>query len=92
MKFLPPPPKAPKTDSMVGRGMDIALTVALFVAVGIGLDRWLGTLPWFTIGLTVLAGIGFFAKFKYQYDAAMEQHEAERLERTGARRSGDRDD
>jgi hypothetical protein len=40
----------------------------------------------------VLAGIGFFAKFKYQYDAAMEQHEAERLERTGARRSGDRDD
>ena len=67
----------------------MALTVALFVAAGYGLDRWLGTLPWFTIGMTVLAGIGFFAKFKYQYDAAMEQHEAERLERIGAGRSGD---
>jgi len=69
--------------------MEIALTVALFVAVGLGLDRWLGTLPWFTIGMTLLAGIGFFAKFKYQYDVAMDQHEAERLERTGAGRSGD---
>jgi F0F1-type ATP synthase assembly protein I len=89
MKFLPPPPKAPKTDSMVGRGMDMALTVAVFVAVGIVLDRWLGTLPWFTIGMTVLAAIGFFAKYKYQYDAAMDQHEAERRERIAAGRSGD---
>jgi F0F1-type ATP synthase assembly protein I len=89
MKLLPTPPKAPKSDSMVGRGMEMALTVALFVAAGYGLDRWLGTLPWFTIGMTVLAAIGFFAKFKYQYDAAMEQHEAERLERVGAGRSGD---
>ena len=84
MKFLPSPPKAPKTDSMVGRGMDIALTVALFVAVGLGLDRWLGTLPWFTIGMTVLAGIGFFAKFKYQYDARMDELQAERAEQANA--------
>ena len=50
--------------------MDIALTVALFFGIGIVLDRWLGTTPWFMIGMTVLAAIGFFAKFKYQYDAA----------------------
>ena len=89
MKFLPTPPKAPKTDSMIGKGMDIALVVAVFVGVGILLDRWLGTLPWFTIGMTVLAAIGFFAKYKYQYDAAMDQHEAERRDRIAAGRSGD---
>ena len=89
MKLLPSAPKAPKTDSMIGKGMDIALVVALFVGVGILLDRWLGTLPWFTIGLTVLAAIGFFAKYKYQYDAAMEEHEAERRERVAAGRPTD---
>ena len=39
MKLLPSAPKAPKTDSMIGKGMDIALVVALFVGVGILLDR-----------------------------------------------------
>jgi F0F1-type ATP synthase assembly protein I len=89
MKFLPTAPKAPKTDSMVGRGMDMALVIAVFVGAGILLDRWLGTFPWFTIGMTVLAAIGFFAKYKYQYDEAMEQHEAERRERIAAGRSSD---
>ncbi len=89
MKLLPSAPKAPKTDSMIGKGMDIALVVAVFVGVGILLDRWLGTLPWFTIGMTVVAAVGFFAKYKYQYDAAMEQHEAERRERIAAGRTSD---
>ena len=89
MKLLPKPPKAPKQDSMLGRGMDIALVVAVFVGAGLLLDRWLGTMPWFTIGMTVLAAVGFFAKFKYQYDAAMEHHEAERRERIAAGRSSD---
>ena len=66
--------------------MDIALTVALFFGIGFALDRWLGTTPLFMIGLTVLAAIGFFASFKYQYDARMEQLEAERAERAGGRR------
>ena len=72
--------------------MDIALTVALFFGIGFGLDRWLGTTPLFMIGLTVLAAIGFFVRFKYQYDAAMDEHEAERAERAGAGRAVDRDD
>jgi F0F1-type ATP synthase assembly protein I len=84
---LPRNLSAPRMDDAFGRGVDIALTVALFVLVGYGLDRWLGTVPWFTIGMTVLAGIGFFAKYKYQYDAAMERHEAERRERAQAGRT-----
>jgi ATP synthase protein I len=91
MKRLPRNITAPRMDDAFGRGIDIALTVALFVVVGYVLDRWLGTLPWITIGMTVLAGIGFFAKYKYQYDAVMERHEAERRERADAGRSTERE-
>ena len=66
--------------------MDIALTVALFFGIGFALDRWLGTTPVFMIVMTLLAAVGFFAKFKYQYDARMEQLEAER--RAAARGPG----
>jgi F0F1-type ATP synthase assembly protein I len=62
--------------------MDIALTVALFFAVGFFLDRWLGTTPIFMIALTILAVVGFFISMKYRYDAAMTQLEAERAART----------
>ncbi len=64
--------------------MDIALTLLLFFGIGFALDRWLGTTPWFMIGLTVLASVGFFASFKYRYTARMEQLEAERAERAAA--------
>ena len=70
--------------------MDIALTILLFFGVGFALDRWLGTTPWFMIGLTVLAAVGFFVGFKYQYTARMEQLEAERAERAAAGRPGNR--
>jgi F0F1-type ATP synthase assembly protein I len=62
--------------------MDVALTVALFFGIGAALDHWLGTTPWFMIGLTVVASIGFFYSFKFQYTARMEQLEAERAEHT----------
>ena len=68
----------PRRDDSLGQGMDIALTVALFFGIGFFLDRWLGTTPLFMIAMTMLAAVGFFAKFKYQYDARMEQLEAER--------------
>jgi F0F1-type ATP synthase assembly protein I len=80
MKLIPRNITAPRMDDGLGRGIDIALTVALFVVVGYGLDHWLGTVPWITIAMTVLAGVGFFARYKYQYDAAMERHEADRRE------------
>jgi F0F1-type ATP synthase assembly protein I len=66
--------------------MDVALTVLLFFGIGYALDRWLGTTPGFMIGMTVLASVGFFASFKYRYDARMQQLEAERA----ARASSDR--
>ena len=66
--------------------MDAALTLLLFFGVGFGLDRWLGTTPWFMVGLSLFAGVGFFAKFKYQYDAEMDEHEAQRVAKLEAGR------
>ncbi len=86
MKLSPQNLRAPKassaSDDSFGRGMDAALTVALFFGIGFGLDWWLGTTPWFMIALTVLAAIGFFLSFKYRYDARMT--ELEELRRTRA--------
>jgi F0F1-type ATP synthase assembly protein I len=86
MKLFPTPRQRNSNDS-VGQGVDIALTVALFFGVGFGLDRWLGTTPVFMIVMTLLASVGFFAKFKYDYDARMDEHEAERAARANAGKS-----
>lgn len=68
----------------LGKGMDFALVVLVFLGIGYGLDRWLDTKPAFMIGLVVLSVVGQFIKMYYEYTAAMEQHEAERLaKRTG---------
>jgi len=83
MKLLPPAPRvksSPNNDSL-GLGMDAALTVGLFFGIGFVIDRWLGTTPWFMIGMSMLAAVGFFLKFKYRYDLEMNRLEAERLAR-----------
>ena len=82
MKRLRQNLRVPRSDDSFGRGMDIALTVALFFGIGFFLDRWLGTTPIFMIVLTILAVVGFFISMKYRYDAAMTQLEAERAART----------
>ncbi len=84
MKLIPTNPRVTRGDDAIGRGMDVALTVLLFFGIGYALDRWLGTTPWFMIAMVVLASVGFFASFKYRYDARMEQLEAERAARTAA--------
>lgn len=71
-------------DDNLGRGMDLALTIAAFLILGLLLDAWLGTSPLFTVALLVLAAVGSFVRMKYAYDAVMEQHEAQRLARRAA--------
>ena len=73
------------SDSL-GNGIDAALVTALFLGIGFLLDRWLGTTPWCVIGLFLLGAVGTFAKFWYQYDARMNEHEAQRQERLAAAR------
>ena len=83
MKLIPTKVRTPRTtnDDALGQGMDAALTIALFFGIGFALDRWLGTTPWLMIVFTLLAAVGFFAKFKYRYDARMAEHEAELAKR-----------
>jgi len=79
------PQNAPQgNDDSLGRGMDFALTVLVFLGLGWLIDRWLGLFPVFTISLVLFSAIGSFIRMKYVYDATMERLEAERADkRTG---------
>jgi F0F1-type ATP synthase assembly protein I len=68
-------------DDSLGRGMDAALTMLVFLGIGWLIDRWLGVFPAFTIGLVLFAAAGSFVRLKYTYDARMEQLEADRANR-----------
>jgi hypothetical protein len=74
-------------DDTLGRGMDIALTLVVFLGLGYMLDRWLGLFPLFTISLVVIAAVGAFVRLRYVYEATMARHEAERLAARNARRA-----
>lgn len=78
----------PSTDDNLGRGMEIALMLLVFLGIGWALDAWLGLFPLFTIGLVMFAAAGSFVRMKYTYDAAMERHEAERAAQRAARAAG----
>lgn len=73
-----PPPTSTATDDKVGKGIDLALVTLAFLGIGYGLDRWLDTKPVFMIVLSVLAIVGEFIRFWYDYDARMKVLEAQR--------------
>lgn len=75
------------SDSL-GQGMDITITLVLFLGIGYGLDRWLGTGPWLMIGLFLLAAVGTFASMTARYSARMDELDAERRERRDAGTAG----
>ncbi len=77
--------EASRSDQTLGKGMDFALVVLVFLGIGWALDSWLGTRPGFMIGLVVLAVVGQFVKMYYDYKSAMETHEAERAEKASAK-------
>jgi F0F1-type ATP synthase assembly protein I len=66
------------TDDKVGKGIDVALVTLAFLGMGYGMDRWLDTKPLFMVILVVLALVGEFVRFWYDYDARMKVHEAQR--------------
>ena len=79
------------TDDRLGKSIDVALVTLVFLGAGWALDRWLGTKPIFMIAFVVLALIGEFVRFWYDYDARMKVLEAQRAASTRSRSSqGDR--
>lgn len=60
----------------VAHGFNIGLTPVLFAAIGYGIDRAVGTLPVFTVGLSILCIVGLLTRFYYTYKAAISDEEA----------------
>jgi hypothetical protein len=58
-------------ETMV-RGVEFALTLAIFAGLGYGLDRLLGMVPVFTIALFLLGAVGLAVKTYYAYEAKMQ--------------------
>lgn len=73
-----------QVDSGLGQGMEMALTLAVFLGLGWVLDAWLDTRPIFTIALVVFAALGQGVKMWFVYDARMQRLEAERRAATTA--------
>lgn len=71
--------EAQQSGQTLGRGMDFALVVLVFLGIGYVLDRVLDTRPAFMIGLVVFSVVGQFVKMYFEYTASMQAHEAERL-------------
>lgn len=65
-------------DEGLGQGMELALTLAVFLGLGWLLDSWIGIFPVLTIALVVFAAIGTGVKMWIGYDARMRRLEAER--------------
>lgn len=76
MKLLPRKPI--NADSNVGRGIEFALAILLFLGLGYLMDSWLGTQPLFMIVMFLVAVVGQFAAMWYRYDASMAVHDAQR--------------
>ncbi|MCU1497246.1 MAG: hypothetical protein JWM47_1199 [Acidimicrobiales bacterium] len=61
-------------DAM-GRGFELALTLAVMTGIGWLVDRWLGTAPVFTMVLSIVGFVGISVKLWIGYDLEMRKHE-----------------
>lgn len=66
-------------------GMEITLTIVLFVLIGLAVDSWLGTTPWFVIGLFLFAAVASGLRLYYAYNYEMSQLERERADRAATK-------
>jgi F0F1-type ATP synthase assembly protein I len=85
MKLLPSPSTlardAGSNDSFghaVSQGFEAVMVIAIFLGGGWALDAWLGTRPWFAIGLMLVGFVGLFYSWRSRYEARMADHEAQR--------------
>jgi len=82
LKVLPDRHKiaeAQQSGQTLGRGMDFALVMLVFLGLGYALDRIFDTRPLFMIALVVFSVVGQFLKMYFEYSASMQHHEAERV-------------
>lgn len=65
-------------DAGIGQGMEMALTLVVFLALGWLLDAWIDTRPIFTVVFVVFAAVGQSVRMWIAYDARMKVLEEER--------------
>jgi F0F1-type ATP synthase assembly protein I len=65
-------------DAGIGQGMEMALTVVVFLALGWVIDAWIDTRPIFTVVFVVFAMVGQSVRMWLAYDARMKVLEQER--------------
>jgi F0F1-type ATP synthase assembly protein I len=76
-------------EAGMGQGMEMAVTLAVFLGIGWLIDSWVDTRPIFTVALVVFAVVGQSVRMWLDYDARMKVLERERQERlTGANNNG----
>lgn len=82
MKFLPTRKHVARTaassNDSLGRGVEISVSVGVFLVVGLVLDNAFDTRPIFTIALSLFSLLGSFVRLWYVYDIDMQSKEAER--------------
>lgn len=76
-----PSDQSGSVDSGLGQGMEMALTVVVFLGLGWLADRALGTSPLLMVVLVVFAMVGQSARMWFIYDARMRTLEEERRHR-----------
>ncbi len=62
-------------STAMGRGFELAITLVIMVAIGLGADRLFGTSPVFVIIFSVLGFAGITVKLFLGYDLEMKKHE-----------------
>jgi Flp pilus assembly protein TadB len=74
-------------DAGLGQGMEMALTVVLFLGIGWLVDSWVDTRPIFTLAFVIFAVVGQMVRMWFEYDARMKSLETERLEKARGSRA-----
>jgi F0F1-type ATP synthase assembly protein I len=64
----------------LSRAFELAVTPLIFGFFGWLLDRWIGTLPVFTLTLGLLTLVYMFIRMWWAYDAKMKSHEGQLAE------------
>lgn len=64
----------------MGRGVEIAVSVGVFFAIGLLLDSVFETKPVFILTCTIFSMLGSFARLWYVYDIDMQHQEVRRRE------------
>jgi ATP synthase protein I len=76
-----------KTDSRYvqysGLGITLAVVILVFLWLGMKFDEWLGTSPWFTLGMTLLGFFGGFYNFFMTIQKLTKQDDAKRKAKYG---------